>query len=400
MINKSKRKIVSSIMHLLVFIFITIVLIVYMSAFYAVFRNNQKILGTFTDSYINEWRLDPHPFDDNRKVRSTVFYAIVFDNNDNSVLHIVNDINPLVSSEKLSETAREILNSNKLDGILDKFVYRVTKTDDYTCISFMSNTIMSDTLKSLFENTTIFGFIALAILFVISLKLADKIISPLEENYNKQKQFISDAGHELKTPISTISANTEILEREIGENQWISNIKFENYRMQEIVQQLLDLARTESTEPMMEKINLSRIILGGILPFESVAFEKGYMIESNISKDIEIVGDKRQLGQLISILTDNALSHAEGRGEILITLKLERNMAVLSVSNPGQEIPIEERERIFERFYKTDESRKSDGHYGLGLAISKAIVNVHKGKISISCSGGITTFTAIIPRKQ
>lgn len=397
MFKKSKRKIVIAIMSLLALVFITIICIIYITTCSALYSNNQNLLEDFTEKFIIEQRLKP-PKDENKLVKSTVFYAVIF-NNDNSVSNVINDVKPIMDDKALIDTTEDILKKGKSKGISKEFIYRVTKTDNFIYVTIMSNTIMTDSVTALIENTAIFGFLTLAVLFVFSFKLADKIVSPLEENHKRQKQFISDAGHELKTPIAIINANSEILEREIGENQWISNIKFESYRMQELIQQLLKLARMESISPMMERVNLSQIVLGGILPFESIAFENGYMIDNNIEDEVYVIGDKGQLGQLISTLTDNALSHAEGKGVISVTLKSEHNMAVFAISNPGKEIPIEDRENIFERFYKVDESRSLSGHYGLGLAIAKSIVNSHKGKIYVQCKDGIITFIVKIPQR-
>lgn len=383
-------------MSLLTLVFITIISIIYITTCSAVYKNNQSLLESFTEKYVIEQKTKLTKNAD-ILVKSNVFYAVSFNNN--TVFHILNDIEPILSDKELVDTAENIIKQGKSEGISKEFIYRLTKTGNSTYVTFMSNTIMCDSITTLIENTAIYGFIILAVLFIFSFKLADKIISPLEEIYKKQRQFISDAGHELKTPISTITANSEVLEREIGENVWISNIKFENERMQELVQQLLEFARMENVSLTMERINLSRIILGGILPFEEIAFEKGYMIDSNIEEDVYILGDKAKLGQIISILTDNALEHAEGNGDISVKLKSERSMTVFSISNPGKEIPTEERNNIFERFYKLDESRSLNGHYGLGLSIAKTIVSQHKGKICVECKNGITTFIVKIPKK-
>lgn len=241
-------------------------------------------------------------------------------------------------------------------------------------------------------------------LFFVSLKASKEIMKPVEDTYQKQKQFISDAGHELKAPISTVNANAEILQREIGNNRWLDNILYENRRMKELVTGLLDLSRTENMEAVHTDVDFSRIVTGGILPFDSTAFERGLLLESDIEQDIHLEGDPNQLGQLVATLLDNAVSHAdktqnanESAGKILVTLHEEDKCAVLMVSNPGKEIPSEERNRIFERFYRTDSSRELNGHYGLGLAIAKAVVTAHDGVISVECDKGITTFIVRIP---
>ena len=238
----------------------------------------------------------------------------------------------------------------------------------------------------------------LVFVFFCSLNLANRIVAPLEESYQKQKQFISDAGHELKTPIAVISANAEMLGRECGESKWLSNINFENERMAGLVSQLLELARTEQTMPVMDEVDFSQTVTGGILPFESVAFEHGLTLDCDIEEGLRLSGNVGQLGQLVSILVDNAIFHAAPETAVTVSLKRERRSAVLSVANEGGEIPPEQREQIFERFYRRDRARSGgSGRYGLGLAIAKAIVLAHKGNISVTCKEGITKFSVSIP---
>ena len=159
------------------------------------------------------------------------------------------------------------------------------------------------------------------------------IIRPLEENHIKQKQFISDAGHELKTPISVVSANAELLAREIGENQWLANIQYENERMGALVTQLLDLARMENVTPQMETVDFSHLVSGETLPFESVIYENGMVFNCEIQDKILVYGNSMQLKQITAILLDNAVKHSTAGGEILLTLKKEHGRAVLSVIN-------------------------------------------------------------------
>ncbi len=353
---------------------------------------------------IDDMRRDLFNSTQSRISAAMIMYLVHFDAS-GAVIETMNDVQPVMSDEALQSIAWSFKELGREGGTGAELVYRVTEAADGTFyVVMMDNTLMEDSVSALLLNTVIYGAIALVLLFIISWKLAGRIVKPLEESYEKQKQFISDAGHELKTPISTVNANAELLAREVGDNQWLNNIRFENKRMQDLVTQLLDLARTENVNPVMEDVDLSRIVIGGTLPFESVAFDKGFMIDAEVVDNIHVLGDSRQLGQLISTLTDNALSHAikqdscdDGLQTILVCLQKDKNNAVLTVSNPGDEIPLSERERIFERFYRSDVSRELNGHYGLGLAIAKAIVTAHHGSIRVECQNGITSFIATIP---
>ncbi len=161
---------------------------------------------------------------------------------------------------------------------------------------------------------------------------------------------------------------------------------------------MLELARTEHVAPAMEPINFSRLAGGEALPFESVAFEKGLAFRYEIHRPIQVRGNPPQLRQLISILLDNAIQHSAPKGEVLLKLEARRGHALLTVLNEGDAIPDMQKDQIFERFYRADMARNSMGnHYGLGLAIAKAIVTVHKGTISVSCQDGKVAFTAQFP---
>lgn len=277
-------------------------------------------------------------------------------------------------------------------------MYYAADKGGYDLVAFKDNTILNENMRTLLRYTLLFGGFAIIAFFFLAVFLAGRIVKPLEESYQKQKQFISDAGHELKTPVSVVSANAELLSREIGENQWLSNIQYENERMGLLVGQLLELARTENVSPQMEQIDFSRLVNGEALPFESVAFEQGHELIYNVEPGIMIEGNSTQLRQAVSILLDNALRHSTEQSEVSLCLSRHRNYARLSVVNAGAEIPPEQRPLIFERFYRVDTVRNDeDKHYGLGLAIAKAIVTAHKGRINVFCSDGLVEFRIELP---
>ncbi len=299
----------------------------------------------------------------------------------------------------LEKYAADILKNGKIKGTKGSLVYLVVPKNGYILVAFMDNTVIQESMTTLFRYTLVFGSIALVVMFFLSRYLAKRIVDPLEKSYLKQKQFISDAGHELKTPVSVVNANAEILQREIGENGWLANIQYENERMGKLVAQLLELARTEDVKPQMEHLDFSRLVAGGVLPFESVAFENGLLLNTQIADGVTVMGSSTQLSQLVSIFVDNAIRHGQGGKEIFVSLTQSRSTAVLSVINAGEPIPQEKVEQLFERFYRADEARTGkDNHYGLGLAIAKAIVEAHKGKIEVRCHNGLVEFRATVPK--
>ena len=324
---------------------------------------------------------------------------MAFGDND-SILAIDNGEKDVYSEDDLVRIAREILAGNSASGRNGNLTYIVSRRPDYTLVAFMDNTVSESSLNTLLHNVLLIGGAAILALFFISLYLSKIIIRPLEENDRKQKQFISDASHELKTPVAVISTNAEMLSREIGENEWLDNIRYENERMGGLIRQLLDLSRAENAEAQTEPVDLSRIVTGETLAFEMLAFDNGKTIQSDIEENIQLSGNPTQLTQIVSILLDNAVRHATG-SEIILTLKHQGHAAVLNVINEGEEIPPEKLEHLFDRFYRVDEARTDQGlHYGLGLSIAKAIAEKHSGSITVSCRGGKVQFTVSIPIKQ
>lgn len=299
----------------------------------------------------------------------------------------------------LERSAADILKGGIKKGTKGSLAYLVTPKNGYILVDFMDNTVVRESMTTLFRYTFLFGSVALVAMFFLSCYLAKRIVDPLETGYLKQKQFISDAGHELKTPVSVVNANADILQRVIGENQWLANIQYENERMGKLVAQLLELARTEDVKPQMECLDFSRMVTGDVLPFESVAFENGFTLNAQIADGVMVLGNGTQLSQLVSIFVDNAIRHGQTGSEILVRLTQNRSTAVLSVVNAAEPIEPEKMAQLFERFYRVDETRNStDHHYGLGLSIAKAIVEAHRGKIDVRCYNGLVEFRAILSK--
>ena len=413
MFKKSRRKIVAAIMSILVLLWVGTLGVIYASSYFEMKHQNEQMLEAHAEMYtINQSVSDfpsfrPRP-DGNRdfnhkfnpespRFQLSTFYSVAV-SYDGEILEVKNGMSTVHTDEELVSLTESIIKSGRNNGTENNLAFYKTDKDGYTLVSFMDNTVINESAMTLFRYTLIFGVVALVLFFFLSMYLAKRIVNPLEESYQKQKQFISDAGHELKTPVSVVSANAELLSREIGDNGWLQNIQYENERMGMLVGQLLDLARTENVAPQMEHIDFSRLVAGESLPFESVAFEKGLNLNTNIANDISVVGNSTQLKQIVSILLDNAIRHSKGGGEVWLTLTKEHGFAKLSVINKGDEIPEEQRTKIFERFYRVDTARNGeDKHYGLGLAIAKAITTTHKGNIAVHCFDGFVEFRVQIP---
>lgn len=409
MFKKTRRRIILSIMGSLTSLFIITLSVILFASFSQMQRENMEKLERYSNMFLLENQKNaedspvnepPVPPINNSKespdFQLSVFYSVAF-SNDGSVLEVNEGDNNLYEKEELVSLAKEALNKNQKSGKTGELVYLVSQRPGYSLVAFLDNTMANSNMDRMIQNFIAVGLAAILVLLLISLLIARRIVRPLEENDSRQKQFISDASHELKTPVSVISANTEMLVREIGENEWLSNIQYENERMGILLKQLLDLSRAENASVPMERIDLSGIVAGDSLALDSLAFDQGKNINSNIEDNIQIEGNRTQMEQVVTVLLDNAIRHSSGK-EIEITLKKHGRSAVLSVSNEGKEIPPEKLGHLFDRFYRVDEVRNSeDNHYGLGLSIAKAVVLNHKGNISVSCKDGKVSFTVTLP---
>ncbi len=396
-------------MSVLVLLWVGTLAVIYAASYFEMSEQNRGMLKEHAERYILQQPSDitppPKPEPDKGKphysdmpaFQLSTFYTVAM-NDEEEILEIINPQQTVHSNEELKALAHELAATGKTAGVKNDLVYYVLDKGGYMLFSFKDNTIINENMDTLFRYALIFGGLAIILLFFVAVYLAKRIVKPLEESDQKQKQFISDAGHELKTPISVISTNAEILSREIAGNQWLANIQYENERMGILVTQLLELSRVENAPLVTEKIDFSRLVGGEALPFESMAFESGHTLCCNIDENITVQGAGTQLKQLVSILLDNAIRHGDKGTDIQLALKAEHGYALLSVANAGIEIPAEKQERLFERFYRVDAVRNGDdGHYGLGLSIAKAIANSHGGKIRVRCSDGLIEFTVQIP---
>ena len=385
-------------MAILVVVWIGSLVVIYGTSYAEMSRHNREMLSSYAQSYDPFRPAEPDmpkgPAPDEkgeRRFALSTFYAVAV-STDGDVISTEIPERSAFTEEEIISTAKSIASAEKTKGNTDNLIYSVTYTDKYTLVVFMDKTMENDNVLTLLRYTFIFGAVAIVVLFFVARYLADRIVKPLEESYEKQKRFISDAGHELKTPVSVVNANAELLEREIGQNQWLENIQYENERMGNLVTQLLDLARLENVETVKEEVNFSKVTAGEALPFESVAFEKGISLETEIEDNVLVEGNSAQLKQVVSILIDNALRHSKG-DKVSVALKKTHGQAVLSVTNEGDEIPPEQRERIFERFYRADEARTGgENNYGLGLAIAKSVADSHGGTLSVECRDGLVEF--------
>lgn len=331
----------------------------------------------------------------NIKFMDSVIYTVLLDDNDN-ILDVINHSNNGVSNEKISELSIKILKDKKIKtryiGCLYLSDYSYSYLEGDTLVIFDNSKIKKSLQLSLEMSILIFSILELLII-ICSKYLTTWLIKPVKESFDKQKQFIADASHELKTPLSVIVASSEAIDIDEKNSKWLKNIEYETNRMNLLISKLLSLAKSEQRKKVrLVNNNLSKIVELSLLTFEGRAYEKDIKFNYDIEDNIFMLMDEDSIKELVEILLDNAIKHSKKKGTINLYLKKDGQI-ILLVENEGEAIPKGEEEKIFERFYRVDKARSGkDNRYGLGLAIAKNIVLLHKGRIKASSMDGITTF--------
>lgn len=342
------------------------------------------------------------PMNDDRReifLDSTVYTALLDDNN--NYKGIINHTSDAVDESEIKEVVDKIVHENKTRHVgnlyFNSYAYKVNSNNTIMIVDLKN--IRSELLKDLITSLVIFVIMEI-ISYLIARYLTRWIIEPVNESFERQKKFVADASHELKTPLAVIMASVDSYTND-NNIKWVNNIKSESDRMNKLITNLLDLAETESGKENLMKIeNLSDIISSVVLTFESLFYEKNIKLESSIKDDIKLKCNKDDIKELMSILIDNAIKYSDKLGKVDINLYTSNKNIILEVKNRGIEIKKEDEEKIFERFYKVDLSRNRDNNnYGLGLSIAKNIVLNHNGKISASSNDGITTFKVVWSQK-
>ncbi|CEI71783.1 sensor histidine kinase [Romboutsia hominis] len=332
-----------------------------------------------------------------------------YDRNKN-VLNTFTRFNTKIDNNNLKESVVQILNNKSRSGKIEigdtKYSYTKEDTPMGSKIVLLNRTYLQNTVTQLLKSFLLVGCISLIALLFISFYLTNKALKPIKETFEKQKQFIADASHELKTPLTIIKTNTSLVlsnpnDAVKNQSKWINYINSQCDRMSELVNEMLSLAKLDVEENKIElqSINISKIVQSIMLGFDAIIYENGIELEENISNDIFINGDTEGIKKLFNILMDNAIKHSNKSGKITVDLFKDKNKVKLIVKNTGEGIEPEYLEKIFERFYRIDTSRvRETGGYGLGLSIAKSIVAQHKGKIYAKSNvGKDTTFIVELP---
>lgn len=306
----------------------------------------------------------------------------------------------------LREILDAALSGDEHIGVLEEYALRycLAPGHERSCVVFADMSSEQSTLENLRRTCAAIGVLSLAAFLVIAVFLSRWMTGPVEKAWQQQRQFVADASHELKTPLTVIMANAELLQSpkssEAEKNRFSASILTVSRQMRSLVEQLLELARMDSTLelPEPEPVDLSQMLADAVLPFEPVLFEHGLALEAEITEGITVCGDAQQLHQVIDILLDNACKYAAENGTVRVELKRTgRAKAQLCVSDQGEALSEEDLGNIFKRFYRADPSRNGNGSFGLGLAIAQSIVEHHMGRIRAESSGGFNRFFVELP---
>ena len=311
----------------------------------------------------------------------------------------------LTDKEQLRDLVDAVNERSKETGVLSEYDLRYMKADNGRIKTIVFADISSEKamINGLIRNSVIIGLIGYAVFFLISLLLSKWVTKPVEKTWNEQKQFIADASHELKTPLTVIMTNAEMMsDKSYSENDrdgFTKNILSTSKRMRGLVESLLELARLDNNKAKLklDDVDLSKLINDSILPFEPLFYENDMEISADIENNISVQGDKDKLRQVINILLDNALKYSDTADKVVVKLRRQSSESILSVSSPGIALTNEECRNIFKRFYRMDKARNDGQSYGLGLSIADSIIKEHNGKIWAESSGGYNAFFVSLP---
>ena len=293
------------------------------------------------------------------------------------------------------ERMNTVRNMDSARGTIGTLHFRASAMKEGVLISFYDVSAIYQDMEELIIYSGVAMVVGLVVLILLSRMIAFTITRPVEESYYRQKRFIADASHELKTPLAVIGVNMEMLLKKPDNTKYMYYIQQESRKMNRLIEELLVMASIDEEEGYIRKdmIDISDVVETAVEPFEAVAYENGVTLQTQIDSGIYYRANADKLQRLVGILLDNAIKHADFDKLVTVELRLEKKYIVLLVSNTGKEISKEDQKKIFDRFYRANKARsRGEGRYGLGLSIAKAIVQQHKGKIQVKSEEGRTCF--------
>lgn len=346
--------------------------------------------GTFPISNKHKEKYDLPPKMSPEAPFSTRFFTILLDEKKNIIALDTGKI-ASVTREKAIEYSQNIIYKNKETGFIETYKYLIIEKKYGSMIILVDCSRDFQMFYSFLKNSIFICIIGILAVFILVLIFSKKAIAPIVESYEKQKKFITDAGHELKTPLAVISANIEVLELDYGENQWTNSTKNQINKLSKLIKNLISLSRMDESKDNFVKSNfsISNVVRETVDPYYVLAKNNDKEIAIDIENNIYFYGDEDAIRQLVIILLDNAVKYAAENSKITLMLKKKGKRCILKTVNKVDHIEKGNYSILFERFYRQDSSRNSKtGCYGIGLSIAKAICEKHKGKISAQSPDG------------
>ncbi len=324
---------------------------------------------------------------------------------DGTILSLKGDFYDLTDTEALKQIINAATCQKENQGVLRSYNLRYLRQNTHwgQSIVFVDTSSEQATLSNLLERCIMIGLASFTAFLALSFYLAQWAVRPVESAWKQQKQFVADASHELKTPLTVIVTTAELLSEENcdaeQQPQMINSILTMSQQMRGLIDSLLELARVDAgmIKTAFAAINLSNLVSDTLLPFEPIYFEQGLQLESTITDNVIVKGSITHLKQVIEVFLDNALKYTTPGGCVMLTLNRQGNGCLLAVSSSGNPISKQDLKNIFRRFYRMDKARAMDHSYGLGLSIAETIVHQHNGKIWAESENGLNTFLVQLP---
>lgn len=340
------------------------------------------------------------PWADGPEADFTTRFFIVHCNGEGQLMDIFHEHISSVDQEEIRQEAERILSGHREKGYWKDYRYMVRQEDAGVTIIFLNVFREQRLIRSLFWVSVVTALLSFCVVLALTVFFSGRAIRPYLRNIERQKRFITDAGHELKTPLTSISTSADILEMELEGDEWVENIKKQTARMTRLVSDLVALSRLDEETPFPEKaeFSISDAAWETAEAFGAAAQAKGKTCMQQIEENLRFTGDRAAIQRLLSILLDNAVRYGAEGGEIRLEVFRRHSRIHLMVSNPCDVEKIPDLNRLFDRFYRPDEARSSDaGGTGIGLSMARAIAEAHGGKITAeSRDGRIIIFKVVL----
>lgn len=304
-----------------------------------------------------------------------------------------------VDETKAKEYAQALYSSGKNKGRIDDYKYVAVDKGNGKMYVFLDCDREYDECKTILFYSILISALGLGVVAVLIVLISKVFVRPLADGYEKQKRFITDASHELKTPLTIISANTEILEMDVGENEWTTSIRNQVARLTDMTNKLVYLARMEEENPHVNMIDfsLSNAVAEAAEPYKAIALSSGKTLNIDVDENVTYKGDEKAIRQALTMLLDNAMKYSDEKGTVWVSLKSVNSGKEIVVKNTVDKIATGKHDELFDRFVRGDESRNSKtGGSGIGMSVAHAIVAAHKGKISAKSEDGKSLTITII----